>query len=90
MQIILLSSDTQLNITISWRRANDQKMSEYLWMGIYTQEHCELQPELKDKTWSRCVNFTAEVPTWHIVEKKFIYPVGPKLGLEYRVHKNSG
>ena len=59
-------------------------------MGIFPEEVCESRPELRETKWGRCVNFTSPSPTWHIVERKFQFPMLPKLTLEYRVYKNSG
>mgnify|MGYP000092430484 CR=1 FL=1 len=90
MQIILLSSDSQMNVSITWFNQRDVKINTYVWMGIYTQQYCDQHPELEGNKWLRCINFNPDIPSWHILKKRFMWPAGPKLSLEYRVHKNSG
>lgn len=90
MQLIVLSSDTQMNITITWLNARDLKQKQYVLLGIYTKQVCDRRPELQEKPWLTCVEFSPDVPSWHLVQKKFIWPMQPKINLEYRVHKNSG
>jgi hypothetical protein len=88
--IVLLSSKTQMNISIQWYDTNGSKKKRFLFMGIYSQEQCDKNPKLKTISTTRCVVFNATQPTWNRVEKNMFFPMGNKLTLEYRIHKDSG